>query len=122
MTWALITYDYDYVSVSSNGFPSLSQVAHSTCADGEYNLRSRTVVCGSCGQSPDKSHCSVTSASRSFRSGGISEGLLPHSYVVSSSTPRKVGQGVASISVSVVSFIDADFKLKNMNIVNYDGV
>uniref|UniRef100_A0A8C4ZGS8 Lamin-A-like n=1 Tax=Gadus morhua TaxID=8049 RepID=A0A8C4ZGS8_GADMO len=57
-------------------------VAHSTCADGEYNLRSRTVVCGSCGQSPDKSpHCSVTSASRSFRSGGISEGLLPHSYV-----------------------------------------
>ncbi|CAL8396708.1 unnamed protein product [Gadus morhua 'NCC'] len=67
-------------------------VAHSTCADGEYNLRSRTVVCGSCGQSPDKSpHCSVTSASRSFRSGGISEGLLPHSYVVSSSTPRKGG-------------------------------
>lgn len=67
-------------------------VAHSTCADGEYNLRSRTVVCGSCGLSPDKSpNCSVTSASRSFRSGGISEGLLPHSYVVSGSTPRKGG-------------------------------
>lgn len=72
---------------------SLSQqVAHSTCGDSEYNLRSRTVVCGSCGLPSDKSsNCSVTSASRSFRSGGISEGLLPHSYVISTSTPRKVG-------------------------------
>ncbi|XP_016896430.1 lamin-A-like isoform X2 [Cynoglossus semilaevis] len=67
-------------------------VAHSTCGDGEYNLRSRTVVCGSCGLPSDKSSsCSVTSASRSFRSGGISEGLLPHSYIVSTSTPRKNG-------------------------------
>uniref|UniRef100_A0AAX7VLD0 Lamin A n=1 Tax=Astatotilapia calliptera TaxID=8154 RepID=A0AAX7VLD0_ASTCA len=67
------------------------QVAHSTCGDGEYNLRSRTVVCGSCGLPSDKSsNCSVSSASRSFRSGGISEGLLPHSYVFSTSTPRKV--------------------------------
>uniref|UniRef100_A0A3Q4HT72 Lamin A/C n=1 Tax=Neolamprologus brichardi TaxID=32507 RepID=A0A3Q4HT72_NEOBR len=65
-------------------------VAHSTCGDGEYNLRSRTVVCGSCGLPSDKSsNCSVSSASRSFRSGGISEGLLPHSYVFSTSTPRK---------------------------------
>uniref|UniRef100_A0A4W6E8M4 Lamin A/C n=1 Tax=Lates calcarifer TaxID=8187 RepID=A0A4W6E8M4_LATCA len=56
-------------------------VAHSTCGDSEYNLRSRTVVCGSCGLPSDKSSsCSVSSASRSFRSGGISEGLLPHSY------------------------------------------
>uniref|UniRef100_A0A7N8X2U7 Lamin-A-like n=1 Tax=Mastacembelus armatus TaxID=205130 RepID=A0A7N8X2U7_9TELE len=68
------------------------QVAHSTCGDSEYNLRSRTVVCGSCGLPSDKSsNCSVTSASRSFRSGGLSEGLLPHSYVFSTSTPRKVG-------------------------------
>ncbi|XP_029976735.1 lamin-A-like isoform X1 [Salarias fasciatus] len=68
------------------------QVAHSTCGDSEYNLRSRTVVCGSCGLPSDKSNnCSVTSASRSFRSGGLSEGLLPHSYVFSSSTPRKTG-------------------------------
>uniref|UniRef100_A0A8C2ZZ74 Lamin A/C n=1 Tax=Cyclopterus lumpus TaxID=8103 RepID=A0A8C2ZZ74_CYCLU len=69
------------------------QVAHSTCGDSEYNLRSRTVVCGSCGLPSDKSgsHCTVSSASRSFRSGGISEGLLPHSYVFSASTPRKVG-------------------------------
>uniref|UniRef100_A0A8C4EJZ2 Lamin-A n=1 Tax=Dicentrarchus labrax TaxID=13489 RepID=A0A8C4EJZ2_DICLA len=71
----------------------LIQVAHSTCGDSEYNLRSRTVVCGSCGLPSDKSSsCSVTSASRSFRSGGISEGLLPHSYVFSTSTPRKVGR------------------------------
>ncbi|XP_041665513.1 lamin-A-like isoform X1 [Cheilinus undulatus] len=68
------------------------QVAHSTCGDSEYNLRSRTVVCGSCGLPSEKSsNCSVTSASRSFRSGGISEGLLPQSYVFSTSTPRKTG-------------------------------
>ncbi|XP_047461076.1 lamin-A-like isoform X2 [Mugil cephalus] len=67
-------------------------VAHSTCGDSEYNLRSRTVVCGSCGLPSDKSsNCSVSSVSRSFRSGGISEGLLPHSYVISTSTPRKTG-------------------------------
>ncbi|XP_061839263.1 lamin-A-like isoform X2 [Nerophis lumbriciformis] len=70
------------------------QVAHSTCGDSEYNLRSRTVVCGSCGLPSDKSNnCSVvSSASRSFRSGGISEGLLPHSYVFSTSSPRKSGR------------------------------
>lgn len=69
----------------------IQQVAHSTCGDSEYNLRSRTVVCGSCGLPSDKSsNCSVSSASRSFRSGGVSEGLLPHSYVFSTSTPRKV--------------------------------
>ncbi|KAM9838728.1 lamin-A-like isoform 2-T2 [Aulostomus maculatus] len=67
-------------------------VAHSTCGDSEYNLRSRTVVCGSCGLPSDKSsNCSVSSASRTFRSGGVSEGLLPHTYVFSASTPRKSG-------------------------------
>ncbi|XP_075995354.1 lamin-A-like [Genypterus blacodes] len=68
-------------------------VAHSTCGgDSEYNLRSRTVVCGSCGLPSDKSNnCTVSSASRSFRSGGISEGLLPQSYVFSTSSPRKSG-------------------------------
>ena len=78
---------------------SLSQqVAHSTCGDSEYNLRSRTVVCGSCGLPSDKSsNCSVTSPSRSFRSGGISEGLLPHSYVFSASTPRKVRPAIHTI-------------------------
>ncbi|XP_004569280.1 lamin-A isoform X1 [Maylandia zebra] len=76
------------------------QVAHSTCGDGEYNLRSRTVVCGSCGLPSDKSsNCSVSSASRSFRSGGISEGLLPHSYVFSTSTPRKTGGRMESCPI-----------------------
>uniref|UniRef100_A0A8D3EAP9 Lamin-A-like n=1 Tax=Scophthalmus maximus TaxID=52904 RepID=A0A8D3EAP9_SCOMX len=78
-------------------------VAHSTCGDSEYNLRSRTVVCGSCGLPSDKSgHCSVSSASRSFRSsggGGFSEGLMPHSYVFSSSTPRKTGARVESCPI-----------------------
>ncbi|XP_013768020.1 lamin-A-like [Pundamilia nyererei] len=68
--------------------------------DGEYNLRSRTVVCGSCGLPSDKSsNCSVSSASRSFRSGGISEGLLPHSYVFSTSTPRKTGGRMESCPI-----------------------
>ncbi|XP_029920395.1 lamin-A-like [Myripristis murdjan] len=75
-------------------------VAHSTCGDSEYNLRSRTVVCGSCGLPSDKSsNCSVSSASRSFRSGGISEGLLPHSYVISTSTPRKSGARMESCPI-----------------------
>lgn len=83
------------VSQSVNQSVPLQQVAHSTCGDSEYNLRSRTVVCGSCGLPSDKSSsCSVTSASRSYRSGGggggLSEGLLPHSYVFSTSTPHKV--------------------------------
>ncbi|MED6291308.1 hypothetical protein CHARACLAT_022208 [Characodon lateralis] len=76
------------------------QVAHSTCADGEYNLRSRTVVCGSCGLPSDKSsNCSVSSVSRSFRSGGLSEGLVPHSYVFSTSTPRKTGSRMESCPI-----------------------
>ncbi|XP_077364045.1 lamin-A-like isoform X2 [Festucalex cinctus] len=76
-------------------------VAHSTCGDSEYNLRSRTVLCGSCGLLSDKSNScnSVSSASRSFRSGGISEGLLPHSYVVSRSTPRKSGIRIESCPI-----------------------
>ncbi|XP_056876487.1 lamin-A-like isoform X1 [Takifugu flavidus] len=81
------------------------QVAHSTCGDSEYNLRSRTVVCGSCGLPSDKSSgCSVTSASRSYRSGGgsgggLSEGLLPHSYVFSTSTPHKTGSRMESCPI-----------------------
>uniref|UniRef100_A0A8C8DRK5 Lamin A/C n=1 Tax=Oryzias sinensis TaxID=183150 RepID=A0A8C8DRK5_9TELE len=63
-----------------------------TCGDGEYNLRSRTVVCGSCGLPSDKSSsCSASSSTRSVRSGGLSEALLPTSYIFSSSTPRRVG-------------------------------
>ncbi|KAL0962592.1 hypothetical protein UPYG_G00342190 [Umbra pygmaea] len=67
-------------------------VAHSTCGgDSEYNLRSR---CGSCGlpsENKSVSGFSVSSASRSIRSGGIADGFIPHSYIVSSSTPRKSG-------------------------------
>lgn len=82
-------------NVNTDSVPLPQQVAHSTCGDSEYNLRSRTVVCGSCGLPSDKSSsCSVSSASRSFRSGGLSEGLLPHSYVFSTSTPRKVGTDI----------------------------
>ncbi|KAM6899223.1 lamin-A-like [Xenentodon cancila] len=74
-------------------------VAHSTCADSEYNLRSRTVLCGSCGLPSDKSSTSSVSSPRSFRSGGISEGLLPHSYVFSTSTTRKTGAWTESCPI-----------------------
>lgn len=81
------------------------QVAHSTCGDGEYNLRSRTVLCGSCGLPSDKSsNCSVSSASRSYRSGGLSEGLLPQSYVFSTSSPRKVAPAAATRPVCTDPF------------------
>ncbi|XP_037548997.1 lamin-A [Nematolebias whitei] len=74
------------------------QVAHSTCGDGEYNLRSRT--CGSCGLPSDKSgSCSLSSTPRSFRSGGVSEGLVPQSYLFSTSTARKSGSRMESCPV-----------------------
>ncbi|XP_069040928.1 lamin [Lepisosteus oculatus] len=87
--------------------------AHSTCVDGEYNLRSRTVVCGSCGQPSDKSGGSGGSAvassgssgvsvSRSFRSsagGGLPEGLVSHSYVVGGDSRRQAGPRMESCSV-----------------------
>ncbi|XP_041844028.1 lamin [Melanotaenia boesemani] len=51
--------------------------AHSTsCTENEYNLRSRTVICDSCGQSSD-------------RSGGVPEGLIGHSSFVGSNDPRQ---------------------------------
>uniref|UniRef100_A0A3P9AKN7 Lamin A n=1 Tax=Esox lucius TaxID=8010 RepID=A0A3P9AKN7_ESOLU len=89
-------------------------VAHSTCGgDGEYNLRSR---CGSCGlpsENKSVSGFSLSSASRSIRSGGITDGLLPHSYVVSSSTPRKVKPsvlGLICLLVKSMSYITFTFK------------
>ncbi|XP_061597279.1 lamin-A-like [Cololabis saira] len=72
------------------------QVAHSACADSEYNLRSRTVVCGSCGLPSDKSSSSCAS---SPRSGGLSEALLPRTYVFSTSTSRKTGAWTESCPV-----------------------
>uniref|UniRef100_A0A8C4EML1 Lamin A/C n=1 Tax=Dicentrarchus labrax TaxID=13489 RepID=A0A8C4EML1_DICLA len=57
--------------------------AHSTSgADNEYNLRSRTVICDSCGQTSDRSGvCS---------SGGLPEGLVGHSFFMGSNEPRQV--------------------------------
>uniref|UniRef100_A0A8B9JS85 Lamin A/C n=1 Tax=Astyanax mexicanus TaxID=7994 RepID=A0A8B9JS85_ASTMX len=78
--------------------------AHSTCADSEYNLRSRTVVCGSCGQMSDRNAGSgvtassaVSSATRSFSSGGggLPEGLVSHShshFIMGSGQPRQFFQ------------------------------
>ncbi|MCI4374518.1 hypothetical protein PGIGA_G00007040 [Pangasianodon gigas] len=75
--------------------------AHSTCGDGEYNLRSRTVICGSCGQPSDRGAGScvsassgVSSASRSFTSGGggLPEGLVSHShFIMGNDNPRQGG-------------------------------
>ncbi|KAL7978404.1 hypothetical protein Chor_014943 [Crotalus horridus] len=76
---------------------------HHSCGSGdpgEYNLRSRSVVCGTCGRPAEKSsggtNVSTTSSSSSltvthgYRSGGTSlgESLLPHSYILGSSSPR----------------------------------
>lgn len=77
------------------------QAAHSTCGDGEYNLRSRTVICGSCGQPSDRNAGScvsassgVSSVSRSFTSGGgggLPEGLVSHShFIMGNEKPRQV--------------------------------
>uniref|UniRef100_A0AAR2KTG4 Lamin A n=1 Tax=Pygocentrus nattereri TaxID=42514 RepID=A0AAR2KTG4_PYGNA len=78
----------------------LEHAAHSTCGDSEYNLRSRTVICGSCGQPSDRNAGScvsassgVSSASRSFSSGGggLPEGLVSHShFIMGSDKPRQV--------------------------------
>ncbi|XP_031135478.1 lamin-A [Sander lucioperca] len=56
--------------------------AHSTSgADNEYNLRSRTVICDSCGQTQDRSGvCS---------SGGLPEGLVGHSFFMGTNEPRQ---------------------------------
>uniref|UniRef100_A0A671W104 Lamin A n=1 Tax=Sparus aurata TaxID=8175 RepID=A0A671W104_SPAAU len=59
------------------------QGAHSTSgADNEYNLRSRKVICDSCGQPSDRGGvCS---------SGGLPEGLVGHSFFMGTNEPRKV--------------------------------
>ncbi|XP_076593811.1 lamin-A-like [Chaetodon auriga] len=57
--------------------------AHSTSgADNEYNLRSRTVICDSCGQSAERGTgvCS---------SGGLAEGLGGHSFFMGTNEPRQ---------------------------------
>lgn len=56
--------------------------AHSTSgADNEYNLRSRTVICDSCGQPSERGGvCS---------SGGLPEGLVGHSFFMGTNEPRQ---------------------------------
>ncbi|KAK2909869.1 lamin-A-like [Channa argus] len=56
--------------------------AHSTSGgDNEYNLRSRTVICDSCGQPSDRGGvCS---------SGGLPEGLVGHSFFMGTNEPRQ---------------------------------
>lgn len=81
--------------------------AHSTCGDSEYNLRSRTVVCGSCGQPSDKnSTCvsassGVSSASRSFCSGGgLPEAFVsPSHFIVSNDKRRQAGPKLDNCSI-----------------------
>ncbi|XP_051722616.1 lamin [Ctenopharyngodon idella] len=81
--------------------------AHSTCGDSEYNLRSRTVVCGSCGQPSDRNSGCVTassgvsSASRSFCSGGgLPEAFVsPSHFIVSNDKPRQAGPKLDNCSI-----------------------
>ncbi|XP_032094301.1 prelamin-A/C-like, partial [Thamnophis elegans] len=98
-------------------FPS-SSLLQSHCSasgdPGEYNLRSRTVLCGTCGQPAEKSSggtnvgtstmstgssSSSLTITRSYRSGGtnLGESLLPRTYILGSSTPRQQGPSNCSI-------------------------
>ncbi|XP_059363970.1 lamin-A-like [Carassius carassius] len=81
--------------------------AHSTCGDSEYNLRSRTVVCGSCGLPSDRnSSCmsassGVSSATRSFSSGGgLPEAFVsPSHFIVSNDKRRQAGPKLDNCSI-----------------------
>ncbi|XP_053224237.1 lamin isoform X1 [Podarcis raffonei] len=81
---------------------------------GEYNLRSRTVLCGTCGQPADKGASTTNAATstlssgsssssltitRSYRTGGSSlgENLLPRTYILGNSSPRQQGPQNCSI-------------------------
>ncbi|KAJ7307560.1 hypothetical protein JRQ81_009586 [Phrynocephalus forsythii] len=85
---------------------------------GEYNLRSRTVMCGACGQPAEKSGAgggtstnaaggtlssgsssSSLTITRTYRSGGTSlgESLLPRTYILGNSNPRQQGPQNCSI-------------------------
>lgn len=62
----------------------LLQGAHSTSgADNEYNLRSRTVICDSCGQTSER-------GSGVNSSGDLPEGLVGHSFFIGANEPRQV--------------------------------
>ncbi|XP_032992250.1 lamin isoform X4 [Lacerta agilis] len=91
---------------------------HSHCSGsgdpGEYNLRSRTVLCGTCGQPADKGASTTNAATgtmssgsssssltitRSYRTGGsgLGESLLPRTYILGNSSPRQQGPQNCSI-------------------------
>ncbi|KAJ8273599.1 hypothetical protein GJAV_G00103450 [Gymnothorax javanicus] len=77
---------------------------HSNCGDSEYNLRSRTIICHSCGQPSEKvGSGSVMVTSRSYRSsgGGLGEGLLSHaqSYVVGNNMRKQAGPSAESCAI-----------------------
>uniref|UniRef100_A0A674MTD3 Lamin A n=1 Tax=Takifugu rubripes TaxID=31033 RepID=A0A674MTD3_TAKRU len=62
--------------LSQHGVCRPLQGAHSTSgADNEYNLRSRTVICDSCGQTSER-------GSGVNSSGGLPEGLVGHSFFI----------------------------------------
>uniref|UniRef100_A0A8C7NHY1 Lamin A/C n=1 Tax=Oncorhynchus mykiss TaxID=8022 RepID=A0A8C7NHY1_ONCMY len=86
--------DDDDVSLTGN---------HSACGvDSEYNLRSRTVVCGSCGQPSDKSCATsgVSSGSCSVSSGGgLPEGLMSPLFIMGSNSPRQGGPRPENCSI-----------------------
>uniref|UniRef100_A0A672HZW6 Lamin A n=1 Tax=Salarias fasciatus TaxID=181472 RepID=A0A672HZW6_SALFA len=79
--------------ISANGEPPPCrplQGAHSTSGvENEYNLRSRTVICGSCGQPSDRS---------SSGGGGLGEGIMGHSYFLGSNQPRQVRPGTPELT------------------------
>ncbi|XP_056142360.1 lamin [Lampris incognitus] len=59
--------------------------AHSTSGvESEYNLRSRTVICDSCGQSSERGSSAVCSSG-----GGLPEGLGGHSFIMGTNQPRQ---------------------------------
>lgn len=67
--------------------------AHSTSgAENEYNLRSRTVICGSCGQPSDRTMGACSS-------GGLHEGLVGHSFIMGHNQPRQTRAKPADCSV-----------------------
>ncbi|XP_063997395.1 lamin [Pogoniulus pusillus] len=93
---------------------------HGSAGDpGEYNLRSRTVVCGTCGQPADKagsqnaagagavssgSSSSSVTITRSYRSVGdsgigLGDSLMGRTYLLGTSSPRKQAQAVQNCSL-----------------------
>ncbi|KAM4601348.1 lamin-A-like isoform 1-T2 [Polymixia lowei] len=68
--------------------------AHSTSGvECEYNLRSRTVICDSCGQPSDRGTGVCSSG------GGLPEGLVGHSFFMGNNQPRQGGRKPENCSI-----------------------